>query len=246
MALGEALRQARLERKRTPSEVAAAIRATAQMVAAIEREDFSKFAASIYARGFIRLYAQHVGLDPRPLVEEYNALVAAPGQPAREAPAQPSTPAAAAQAPAHPDLLMAESAAEPDLFAGGRRRPTPPAEGAPRTDESAAPAGALSRLRGAARAFGARFRRAGGALAAKSQELAESVREGRVPAPELSVPTTPLKILSLAVGILVLLLFVVSGLSRCVRRPARPAAADARPAVEEATLAVEPPDVYVE
>jgi hypothetical protein len=48
-----------------------------QIVEAIEREDFSKFPATIYGKGFIRLYAQFVGLDPQPLLEEYAKSMAA-------------------------------------------------------------------------------------------------------------------------------------------------------------------------
>ena len=64
MALGEQLRKARLERNLRPSEVAAATRMKVQIVEALEQEDFSKMAAPIYGKGFIRMYAEHVGLDP--------------------------------------------------------------------------------------------------------------------------------------------------------------------------------------
>ena len=71
MALGEKLRDARLKRNLTTSQVAAATRMKAQTVEALENEDFSKIPAPIYGKGFIRLYAQLVGIDPRPLVDEY-------------------------------------------------------------------------------------------------------------------------------------------------------------------------------
>ena len=34
------------------------------------RGDFSQFAAATYARGFIRIYADCLGVDPAPLLEE--------------------------------------------------------------------------------------------------------------------------------------------------------------------------------
>ena len=42
-----------------------------QVVEAIEREDFSSIAAPIYSKGFIKLYAEYVGLDPKPLIDDF-------------------------------------------------------------------------------------------------------------------------------------------------------------------------------
>lgn len=71
MALGEKLCNGRLALKQTTSEVAAATHMKVQVVEDLEREDFSRLAAPIYAKGFIKIYAEHVGLDPKPLIEEY-------------------------------------------------------------------------------------------------------------------------------------------------------------------------------
>lgn len=71
MALGDKLKQARLDKGLTASEVAAVTRMKVQMIDDLEREDFSKVAATIYGKGFIRLYAEQVGLDSAPLIEEY-------------------------------------------------------------------------------------------------------------------------------------------------------------------------------
>ena len=76
MSLGEKLCNARLARKETASVVAKATRMKVQTVEDIEREDFSRLSAAIYAKGFIKLYAEHVGLDPKPLVDEYMARFA--------------------------------------------------------------------------------------------------------------------------------------------------------------------------
>ena len=82
MALGEKLREARMRRKLSTSEVAARTRMKVQLVEAIERDDFGSFAAPIYGKGFIRLFAESVGLDPAPLIEEYlAALENAPSAP---------------------------------------------------------------------------------------------------------------------------------------------------------------------
>ncbi len=71
MALGDKLKQARLDKGLTASEVAAVTRMKVQMIEDLEREDFSNVAATIYGKGFIRLYAEQVGLDSAPLIDEY-------------------------------------------------------------------------------------------------------------------------------------------------------------------------------
>jgi hypothetical protein len=71
MGFGEELRKARLARKETCSEVAAATRMKVQVVEDLEDGRLERIAAPIYVKGFIRMYAEHVGLDPQPLVNEY-------------------------------------------------------------------------------------------------------------------------------------------------------------------------------
>ena len=77
MALGEKLCNARLALKKSTSEIAAATNMKVQTVDDIEREDFRRIPAAIYARGFIKLYAETVGLDPAPLIAEYMTRFAA-------------------------------------------------------------------------------------------------------------------------------------------------------------------------
>ncbi len=84
MALGETLRKARMARKETASQVAAATRMKVQLVEALEKEDFSQIPAPIYAKGFIKLYAEHVGLDPEPLVRDYLQIRATPDAPPKK------------------------------------------------------------------------------------------------------------------------------------------------------------------
>jgi len=71
MAIGKTLQDARLRKKMTTSQVAAATRIKIQLIEGIERDDFSKVSAPIYGKGFIKLYAECVGLDPKPLIDEY-------------------------------------------------------------------------------------------------------------------------------------------------------------------------------
>ena len=71
MSLGETLRLAREEKGQTISQVAEATRMMVQIVEDLEREDFRRIAAPIYGRGFIKLYAEHLGLDPEPAIREF-------------------------------------------------------------------------------------------------------------------------------------------------------------------------------
>jgi hypothetical protein len=77
MALGKQLREARERLGLSASEVAQATRMKVQTVEAIEREDFARIAAPIYGKGFIKLYAERVGLDPRALIDEFMHKVGA-------------------------------------------------------------------------------------------------------------------------------------------------------------------------
>ncbi len=72
MTIGEIFKTAREKKKITTSEAAVATRMKVQHVEAIESGRFDKFAAPTYARGFIRLYAEYLGLDPSPLIRFYN------------------------------------------------------------------------------------------------------------------------------------------------------------------------------
>lgn len=71
MNFGETFKAAREAKKLTTSQVAAQTHMLTQIVEDMEREDFHRIAAPVYGRGFVRLYANCVGLDPAPLVKEF-------------------------------------------------------------------------------------------------------------------------------------------------------------------------------
>lgn len=71
MALGQILKEARESKDLTVSEVAVITRMTSQIVSEIENEDFHRFTAELYWKSYIKLYAETMGLDPTPLVEEF-------------------------------------------------------------------------------------------------------------------------------------------------------------------------------
>lgn len=72
--IGQKLKAAREKQKMSMAEVAKAIRIKTQYVEAMERDEFHKLIAPVYARGFIKLYAACVQLDPAPLVRQFNRL----------------------------------------------------------------------------------------------------------------------------------------------------------------------------
>ncbi|MEI7435398.1 MAG: helix-turn-helix transcriptional regulator [bacterium] len=77
MSLGEVLRAARQKCRLSVSQIAETTRLKATMIEDLERDDFSHVPAPIYGRGFLRMYAEAVGLNPQPLIEEYMRVCAA-------------------------------------------------------------------------------------------------------------------------------------------------------------------------
>lgn len=92
--IGEILREAREKKKVTCSQAAAATRMKVQHIEAMERNDFSHMAAPAYARGFLRLYADYLSLDPEPLLHAYNERFA-PREHPRRLPAEGPRPTGA-------------------------------------------------------------------------------------------------------------------------------------------------------
>jgi cytoskeletal protein RodZ len=88
--MGQRLKQAREQRGESLSEAALKTRIKIQHLEAIERDDFSKMPAATYAKGFLRMYAEHLGIDPSPLLKEYGETHA--GQARPPALAEPEAP----------------------------------------------------------------------------------------------------------------------------------------------------------
>ncbi|MFE3072883.1 helix-turn-helix domain-containing protein [Streptomyces sp. NPDC059247] len=72
-SIGRALQQTRIAAGLTVEEVSASTRVRIPIVHAIEEDDFSRCGGDVYARGHIRTLARAVGLDPAPLIEQYDA-----------------------------------------------------------------------------------------------------------------------------------------------------------------------------
>lgn len=96
-SFGETLKAAREAKGLTCSQVAAQTHMLVQIVEEMEREDFHRIPAPIYGRGFVRLFADCVGLDPIPLVREFMDIYEgrrAPAVSIREVPTAPVPPPA--------------------------------------------------------------------------------------------------------------------------------------------------------
>jgi cytoskeleton protein RodZ len=71
--LGSSLREARIRRGIDLAHVAAETRIRSRYLRALEDERFEDIPGSVYAKGFLRSYADYLGLDSQLFVDEYNA-----------------------------------------------------------------------------------------------------------------------------------------------------------------------------
>lgn len=73
LRLGQRLRAARQAKGLSLAEAAEGTRIKSQVLEDLENEDFSRMPAVVYAKGFLKIYAEFLGLEPGPLIEEYLA-----------------------------------------------------------------------------------------------------------------------------------------------------------------------------
>lgn len=71
---GQQLRQARLDAQLSVEDVARALQLSARHIAAIERDDYEQLPAATYVRGYLRAYAQLVGIAPERVLDSFNQL----------------------------------------------------------------------------------------------------------------------------------------------------------------------------
>lgn len=119
MSVGATLRQAREAKGLSLEDIKNSTQIMTRQLQEMEHDDFSSFAAPIYAKGFIRLFARAVGLDPEPLVREFSAqpMKGGGGSPALKAmPAPEPPPAAPAPSPSDAPPAEAVESEGGDLF----------------------------------------------------------------------------------------------------------------------------------
>jgi len=78
--IGQSLREARLKRDLTPADVQKAIRIRDRYLQALEEERWELLPGDAYVKGFLRTYADYLGLDGSLYVEEYNSRFASPDE----------------------------------------------------------------------------------------------------------------------------------------------------------------------
>lgn len=68
---GKTLRDAREAKGLSVAQLADMTHMTVNTINELENEDFTRIPAPIYGRGFVKLYCETVGLDPKPLLAEF-------------------------------------------------------------------------------------------------------------------------------------------------------------------------------
>ena len=114
MEFGKSLREAREAKGYTAAQIAESTHMLASIVEGLEKEDFSRIAAPIYGRGFVKLYCEAVGLEAKPFVDEFMEIMNGNRDvQIRERPVTPAAPVQDAVPPSPPPPPTAER----DLFA---------------------------------------------------------------------------------------------------------------------------------
>ncbi|MFQ5425648.1 MAG: helix-turn-helix domain-containing protein [Gaiellales bacterium] len=84
--IGNSLLEARSRQELDLNQLETDTRIRAKYLRALEEEQFDALPGDAYARGFLRIYAGHLGLDPQVYVDEYNTRFAGGGDPAPQRP----------------------------------------------------------------------------------------------------------------------------------------------------------------
>jgi cytoskeleton protein RodZ len=74
---GRMLQQARLDLRLAPEDVAQILHLSSKQIIALEKDDYKTLSGPTYVRGYLRSYAQLLGLSPEKVVEAYNSLTIA-------------------------------------------------------------------------------------------------------------------------------------------------------------------------
>jgi cytoskeletal protein RodZ len=104
LQIGETLRGARLERGLEREAAARETKIRSRYLAALEEESFDLLPGEVYTRSFVREYAEFLGLDPKPLLEELASRFEAPEPP-------PLLPVHHATRPRRPGAIVLAAAA---------------------------------------------------------------------------------------------------------------------------------------
>ncbi len=70
-SIGEILRRTREEKKIPIAQVSRDTKIRERYIVAIEEGEYSVLPAPTYSKGFLKIYAEYLGLDPRPIIEQF-------------------------------------------------------------------------------------------------------------------------------------------------------------------------------
>lgn len=220
-SMGQRFKAAR-EKKRMPlSQAAAQTRIKLQYLELMEQDDFSRMPAPAYAKGFIRMYATFLNLDPVPLVQEY--MDQHLGRKAKPA---------AASGPAKPkaNLPWLIKKAAPSTPAP---LPVEPAESAPEVEQEIRPANGPAAASSTTRAP-AKLKRP----PFKKPDVAALLR---------ALAAWPWRQIGTVALVVIVVVGLVNGLARCARRADSPPALSRSVEFKRGVPAVlmEPPEPYL-
>lgn len=107
--LGKTLKSAREAKGLSITQLSDLTHMAPSMIDELENEDFHRITAPIYGRGFIKLYCEAVGLDPKPITAEFMDIFTGNREPAiRERHTEPEKPTEPAVLPTEPADLPTE------------------------------------------------------------------------------------------------------------------------------------------
>lgn len=88
---GLRLKEAREAQGRSLSDVAKSTRIGLQQLEGIEHDNYDRIPAAVYVKGFVKNYAQALGLDPNPILEDVDRILTG-GNQAAETPSSKEDP----------------------------------------------------------------------------------------------------------------------------------------------------------
>ena len=149
---GKTLRDAREAKGISISQIAETTHMLSSIVQDLENEDFTRIVAPIYGRGFVKLYCEVVGLDPKPLVAEFMEIYngnrvpsirerasAAPAEPVPAPAPIPESPPIARPIPAPVSVDVPAAAPVPEPTVTATPEPSPVAVPPPVAPAATAP-----------------------------------------------------------------------------------------------------------
>lgn len=213
MEFGKSLRNAREAKGYTIAQIAEKTHMLSAIVEGLENEDFSRIAAPIYGRSFIRLYCETVGLEAKPFVDEFMEILNGNRAPAIKE--RPTAVVAPSESP-----ILEEPPLEDPLAATS---PVQEPEKAPETDLfSSAPASAVPEPP------------APGTQTVSRYASTFRVRES------MALPVLPWRLIVLGIAALTLLVLVVFGIRALYSATTSKSASEAEPATTVTETATAP------